>query len=760
MRAPTDSTLILNQNHDFPLHAELSGLVINIQKMETEYSSAIESFRPFLSGASLYAIQKSLENKEIFEQNTPQTLLIYLKEIINLHQHMKQFLSEIHQLAVNNLIESEFKLLFLIIIKLEHNKQPLTDSLLCLREINQLLNKMISNNPFKSNVSHIKEAIEELQKNLNKQNLQQKINDVALVFSNFDSNSCTNIDESVALIALHRIHCEELAEQADKGGHNELVESIANILNHSYKIETQFIKRRLDNHLSQIEQNRWATIEIKKNMYQELLDIYNAVLNVSSTLTFTALEKEAYINHLHTGFELCLDERFLDLMNKSAHLFYAETSDQLARVLQYTEQSHNKFNLAHPILKKRHVRFEDVHPTVSAKRAKTNESESVESDSEDTTLLNSFINIIAPLNRGEHLSRAFLTVMLKTLGHCVWAINGVERSLKFTLNYDLLRQAIAVCPPTDSRLKKKLEDQIVLLSKGNERLVNDYNRFSNQCPILAPDAQMSQDDFKKILSEFTTQLKIYIPKESFNRQLEAILDEWKRFLINEHCIDIIHIDCMMDTIQGRESVSSTHLQASSSQVRRKPKGITDALSHASTDEFSTYLADLKLKMEDNYLTYLTRPGKNGNTPLHTSLSMSAAHNMEAYLLEIKKEYGASNVRSFHVFLTSQNKSGFTFLHQLAIMGQLDVLKNYTQFLKRELGEDGYAHALKITTKRNYNPCCSSATQEGRDINNFLRQEESQYLVQRSSSSRDRLFDKSNRASSSTSTPSGQDYRPH
>lgn len=741
MQSPFDSTLTTNENAHIPLRTELETLTAKIRLMESEYNLAVESYKPFISGAYLYEIQKSLNNNHIVESNSPHALLLYLNEILNLHLYIKQFLSEIHQSLVTNLIESEFRLLHAIILKVEHGEFTLPESLSSLETVNQIFGNLVTEQEVTSTAIEVKNAIKRLNDLLHKRGLQKRIDDELQIFFNINFDLCADLSDFISVITPIRQQLNALNQEADTLGDHASVDRVALALNQTYSMEARFIKNRLDSHIELIHQNLWATIEIKKDLYMELLYHYDAVLKVFSALKLTDLEKDLYINQLHTGFELCLDLRFLELLSQSAHLFYMEDPEKLDPITNYAEQSKNKINLAHPILKKKRVRFEEEDAGISSNESvrkpdapspakKRTEIESGTTDNEigNTLLVQSFINIIAPTLKADELpSRRFAAAMLKALGTSVWSISGLDKSIKFTIQYDLLRQALSLCPSDDTNLAQKLNEQLHTLSRGNERIIRDYDKFSAIHAQSKPDGHLTQEGFKKILFDFTTQLTIYIQPYAYERMIEELLDNWKENLITDGFVNHIYIEKMMNAIQGRNpalralflpdepsSSSSVHLP------QREFKSITDALCGANPSEFKIYLTHLKTRMGDprDCLNYLVNKNRGGNTPLHSALFNGAFKNMEAFLSEVKELYGHQKA-SFQRFLTSQNKAGFTFLHQVAFIGNMHLLQRFTQFLKTELGDTGYAYALRMETAQLFRPFCNERALGYKDINAFL-----------------------------------------
>jgi hypothetical protein len=752
MQSPFDSTLATNKNDSLPLRKELDTLIAKIQLMESEYNLAVESYKPFISGAHLYEIQKSLNNSHIVESNSPHALLLYLKEILNLHLYIKQFLSEIHQPLVTDLTESEFRMLHAIILKMEHGEFTLPESLSLLETANQIFGNLVTEQEVTPTATEVKNAINHLNELLHKRDLQKRIDDELQIFFNINFDLCADLNEFISAITPIREQLSALNQEANTLGDHDSVDRVALALNKSYSMEARFIKGRLDRHIELIHQNPWVTIEIKKDLYMNLLYHYDAVLKVFSALTLTDFEKDLYINQLHTGFELCLDLSFLELMTQSAHLFYKEAPEKLDPITNYAEQSKNKINLAHPILKKKRVRFEEQDPGISSNESlkkpgdpspakKRTEIELGTTDDEigNTLLAQSFINIIAPTLKSDELpSRRFASAMLKALGTSVWSISGLDKSIKFTIQYDLLRQALALCPEDDINLIQKLNEQLNSLSRGNERMISDYNKFGAIHTQKKTGGQLTQESFKRILSDFTTQLTIYIRPEASDRLIEELLDNWKKNLISDGFVNHIYIEQMMNAIQGRNpapralilpegqgSSSSTHIP------QREFKSITNALCVANPSEFRTYLTHLKTRMVDprDCLNYLVNKNRGGNTPLHSALFNGAFKNMAAYLTEVKELYG-HQTSSFRSFLTSQNKAGFTFLHQVAFIGNMDLLQSFTQFLKTELGDTGYAYALRMETAQFFRPFCNERASGYKDINAFLDTELTKHPVPR------------------------------
>ncbi|WP_298622875.1 hypothetical protein [uncultured Legionella sp.] len=688
------------------------------------------------------------------ESNSPQELLLYLKEIINLHQYIKKFLSEIHQHLTVNLTASEFKLLHSIVLKLEQSEQTVSQSFSCLETANQIFDSLATEQETTPSSAAVKEAMKQLDTLLKKRDLQQKIDGELQTFFNTDFYLHRDLEQFISVITPIRKHFRVFSQKANTLGLHESIDKIAEVLNQSYQIEAQFIKIRLDIHMEQISLNIWATVEIKKELYMRLLTHYDAILNVFSALKLNDLEKETYIAHLHTGFELCFDTRFLTLMTHSARLFYSDDAAKLKQITTYADQSLAGIDLTRPLLRKKRERLEANEIVVDQQELPPNAKKRSEIELESTSdagptnslLAHSFINIIAPtLKEGAHPSRRFAAAMFQALGASVWSISGLKRSIKFTMHYDLLRHGLDLCPEDDARLLKSPTERLNKLSRGNERMFNDYKKFSAVHIQAKPGAHLTLEGFQKILSDIITQLTVYTQPDHLNDLIESLLENWKGTLIADGFVNVLYVERMMNAIQGRSPVPRT---MQPSHARTEFKSLTEAICHANPSEFDDYLTQLKSRIDapEHYLNYLVNKNKSGNTPLHTALASGSFMNMETYLLEVKKMYG-DQTHLFQNFLTSQNKTGFTFLHQVVSIGNMNLLKKFTAFLKAELGDHGYTLALRIKTAQHYRPFCNEQIPDYRTINAFLDTEGAKYPMPR-----ERLERRDNSATRASSSP--------
>jgi hypothetical protein len=325
-------------------------------------------------------------------------------------------------------------------------------------------------------------------------------------------------------------------------------------------------------------------------------------------------------------------------------------------------------------------------------------------------------------------SRKFTAAMFCSLGKDIWSIKELNSSLKITINYELLQRALKLCPPTEKNLLKSLQDQLSRLRTKFQRQIEDFDRFSSHSTQSFKDNALSQDEFKTILSDIVNQIKIYTQPELIDGVVERLINQWMAGLKSDGFILAHHIDQMEQGIQGRSQssvITSAAQSSSQTSSTRTFKCLSDALTYASPSEFSNYLNHLKSIMPDpaSFLSYLVNKIK-GSTILHKALKneqFSNQDNLLTYINEVKSLYGA-DTRSFHSFLVSKTSSGFTFLHQIAALGNPTLLKSFTTMLKNELGSESYVKALKITTDNGYFPSCHSRVANSQEINAFLNNE--------------------------------------
>ncbi|KTD43371.1 hypothetical protein [Legionella quateirensis] len=743
MLAQHDTTLI---NDKQVLTEMLNQLINYIQSSGNEYHDADETFKPFILGTSLNAIQKCLNNPVLYRITKADTILDYLLEIIKLQSTIQPRLTEIHNPLITKIIDSECSLLqnVLTTAQSESSSLPLDQSWITFTRINELFNQLTSENQPTAKANELKEALDKWRADLTARGIQQKIDKQLTLLNALHADTDISYDDFIEVITSIK---EQLITVKQEAQSANLVSSINLIFETFRQIDIKtalFIKRELDNVIDQIQKNPWATVYKKQQLYFDILKPMSKLLDVFTLLELSEAEKLNYINQLHAGYELCRDDNFLDLMERFADLFYSQEQDKLQPITNFIKQSRDSVNPDRSILKKKRVHFSEIEPTEpteSKKETAQHESKRrrlpvVESTEQpDSLIIQSFVNILSSiLKPGDLTSRKFAAAMFCSLGKSIWSVKDLHNSIKVTINYELLKRALKLCPATEGNLIKSLNNQLALLTKSCQRQIDDYDRFSLSTTQSYSDAALTQDEFKIILSDIVNQLKLYTRAELIDGVVERLLNQWMAGLKADGFILANHIDQMEQGIQGRSPshvISSADQTSTQTRSSRTFKCLSDAVTHASPDEFTNYLTYLKDLMTDTatYLKFLTNKTK-GSTALHTALKneqFNNQNNLLVYINEVKSLFDLDS-RSFQSFLISKTTSGFTFLHQIALLGNLTLLTSFTDLLKNELGSEGYARALNTQTENRYLPSCHSRTVHSKEINAFLDQERKSYPV--------------------------------
>ncbi|KTD37424.1 hypothetical protein Lmor_0616 [Legionella moravica] len=781
MIAQHDSTLIPQESDSIALNEELNQLIAYIQLREKEFHEAEESFKPFILGTALNAIQKSLNSPTLQNIKTAHTTLDYLAEIIKIQSTIQSYLSELHNPLITKIVDSEFILLLNIATKALHEsgELPLDHAWITFGRILKLHNQLTSGTTPSAKAADVKEALKTLSGILLSRELRQKIDEELNRFNSLKLEAFTEYNDLIEALNPIKERLIALNQEAQK---EQVVDSIAMISVVLHQIDVKvalFMKRQLDNTIEQIQRNQWATVYNKQQWYFNILSPLNKVLNVFPLLEWSDEDKKNYINQLHAGYELCRDDDFLELLARCAKLFYSDKPEQLLPITQFITQSRDTVNSARSILKKKRVHFSEVEQTESSSSSKetaTHTSKKPRLRDDDPTehpqslMESSFVNILSSVLKPEEpTSRKFTAAMLGALARAIWSIKDLDNSNKIIMDYDLIKRALRLCRDTEPRLLDHLNVQLGKLKERYARQLNDYEKFSVQHQNETGATEtLTQDQFKHILSNLVSQIAIYIPPESMDCAIEQLVNKWMANLREAKFVSAQFIDQMENGIRGRTlstKATSSSPSSSSSQTsgNRTFHSITSALISATPDELAIFLDTTKQKMADQpdyYLQYLTNP-MHGKTPLHNALCNEQFHNQSnliAYLNEIKALYG-TNTQQFHSFLVCQTKSGFTFLHQIAALGSMDLLICFTDLLKKELGLEGYARALRIQTQNGFLPFCNSKVAHYQEINTFLETERRSTSTQRTPSAPDHhsFFRTSLEASSSTQQHIRGDY---
>lgn len=752
MQEPIDTSLFINENSYNSLTLEFEKIISKIRDIETEFQSSDEVFKPFLIGSILNEIKKGLTNPNIQMINTPAIIYKHLSELISLRRNLKNHFTEMHTPLISKISDSEFSLVCQLIVKLESSEQPLHEAWDNHSLVEDMLNELITEYGTTQAAQETKDVLNRYYRFIFNKTLQQTINQKIKDFYLINPDSYNNYEELLSTLNPIIAELNNFIIKARSANLNDSVVQISEVLSQIDTIKAQYVKKQLDNQIEVIRQNLWSTVDVKKTLYLNLIETVELFLIASPLAQLSEVEKETYIEHLHRGFELCTEERFLVLILQCANSFYRQDLEKTQLLENYANSSRTKMNPKRPILKKR-VHFDDStdiqskdsvtstsEDSVLPKAKKRVLEEKVESEKMEveSSLVQSFINIVKPIIQpGENISRNFGAALLKALGASIWSIKELNGTFKVTINYDMLVRAHQLCPEENAKLKEALTKQIAYLKSKNTRILSDYTRFSTKNNLSQTPNVLTQEEFNNILSEFIGQLTTYLPQKSMDRVIEILLDDWKKWLITDGFIDSKFIEQMMGAVQGRTRIQEIHSSSSSDSdqtnaitPQKKFKSLTSALLQANSDEFSLYLANLSKKFEDNkfYLDFLTNKDRQGNTPLHKALGSGSFNNMAAYLNAIKKLYGNQG-HLFRSFLVSQTKTGHTFLHQVAAIGNLDLLVNYTAFLKSELSPRAYAVALRIETKLHLRPFCNQEVPGHIEVNDYLKKERINYPEQ-------------------------------
>lgn len=783
MIAQHDSTLISQESDSNALNEELKQLITYIQLREKEFHEAEESFKPFILGTALNAIQKSLYSPTLQNIKTAHTILDYLAEIIKIQSTIQPHLSEPHNPLITKIVDSEFDLLLNMATKALHEsgELPLDHAWITFGRILKLHNQLTSESTPSAKAADVKEALKTLSGILLSRELRQKIDEELNRFNSLKLEAYTEYNDLIEALNPIKERLIALNQEAQK---DQVVDSIAMISVVLHQIDVMvalFMKRQLDNTIEQIQRNQWATVYNKQQWYFNILSPLNKVLNVFTLLEWSDEDKQNYINQLHAGYELCRDDDFLELLARCAKLFYSDKPEQLLPITQFINQSRDTVNSARSILKKKRVHFSEIEQTVPAssskettqhtsKKPRLREDESPKQP--QSPMESSFVNILSSvLKPDEPTSRKFTAAMLGALARAIWSIKDLDGSNKAIMDYDLIKRALRLCKDTEPRLFSRLNEQLAKLKERFARQLHDYEKFSVQHHNETEAIEtVTQDQFKHILSNLVSQLAIYIPPESMDCAIEQLVNKWMANLRDDKFVQVHFIEQMEAGIQGRtlssSASSSSHSSSSSSsqtRVTRTFHSITSALISATPGEFAHFLDDKKHIMADEphfYLQYLINPIR-GKTPLHNALCDGQFHNKDtlfAYLNEVKSLYG-TDTQKFHSFLVCQTQSGFTFLHQIAALGSMDLLISFTELLKKELGLEGYARALRIQTQNGYLPFCNNKVAHYQEINTFLEMERRSTSTQRTSSASDHhsFFKSSLEATSTTQEHTRGEY---
>ncbi|MBL7481169.1 hypothetical protein [Legionella bononiensis] len=758
MIAQHDTTIINQENDKKALSDELKQLINYVQLRGNEYHAADEPFKPFILGTSLNAIQKSLNNPVLQRINSAQTILRYLVEVIKLQRTIQPHLTEVHNPLITKIIDSEFILLQNVITMTQSDSSslPLDQSWRIFGKMSELFTQLTSEELPTTKATEVKEALDKVHADLSSRDIQQKIDKQLALLNSLHADTDIDYDDFIELITSIKEQLITLKQEAQSAN---LVSSINLISEAFQQIDIKlalFIKRELDNAIEQIQKNPWATVYKKQQLYFDILKPLSKLLGVFTQLELSEADKRNYIHHLHAGYELCHDDDFLNLLERCAGLFYSQDESQLRPITLFINQTRESVNPARSILKKKRVHFSEIDQTEPVestketaqhipKKRRLKDSESTEQP--DSLIIKSFVDILTPvLKPGEMTSRKFTAAMFCSLGKDIWALKELNASIKITINYELVQRALKLCPLTEQNLLKSLQDQLSRLRNKFQRQLEDLDKFSSTSTQSFTDDALSQDDFKNILSDIVNQLKIYTEPKLIDGVVELLINKWMAGLRADGFILARHIEQMEQGIQGRSqssvitSAAQTSTQPSST---RTFKCLSDALTHATAAEFNQHLTHLKSRMTDSttYLNYLVNK-INGSTVLHKALKNEQFNNKEnllAYINEVKSLFGA-DTPSFHSFLVSQTSSGFTFLHQIATLGNLSLLKSFTDLLKNELGSEGYVKALRIFTTKGYTPSCQSRVTHHEEINTFLNNERKNYpVITRRHPERDAFF---------------------
>ncbi|KGP63244.1 hypothetical protein EP47_02845 [Legionella norrlandica] len=235
-------------------------------------------------------------------------------------------------------------------------------------------------------------------------------------------------------------------------------------------------------------------------------------------------------------------------------------------------------------------------------------------------------------------------------------------------------------------------------------------------------AHSKHQAFKAFLADLVNEIKVYVPQESADIVFQKLTQDWiaalsqdRHHRVNETIIEKIKKSLPMPAAIPQNVFATTPLS------KLNYGSLEEALIQANPEQFKEYLKAVKRSFtEEAYLTFLIKEDKFNSTSLHKILSKGVLRNVPVYLQEVKSMM--SNGRSFAQFLTSQTEQGFTFLHQIGMIGDIDFLKYFTEILKKELGATGYANALRMRTTNNYIPSCPWSRPNAVVINAYLDQE--------------------------------------
>ena len=757
MIAQHDTTLMVQGNDKQALSEELKQLINYIQSSVNEYHDADELFKPFILGTSLNAIQKSLNNPVLQRINSAQTILKYLSEIIKLQSTIQPHLTEVHIPLITKIIDSEFTLLqnLITMTQSKSSSLPLDGAWIIFNKMSELFTLLTSEDLPTTKSAEVKEALDKVRADLYARDIQQKMDKQLALLNSLHTDTDIDYDDFIELITSIKEQLITLKQEAQSANLVSSIKLISEAFQQTDIKSALFLKREMDNAIEQIQRNQWATVYKKQQLYFDILKPLSKLLDVFTLLELSEADKLNYINQLHAGYELCHDDNFLDLLERCAVLFYSQ-DEQLQPITNFIKQSRESVNPARSILKKKRVHFSETDHTEPAesnevtahhqsKKHRTPVAEPTEQP--DSLIVQSFVNILSSvLKPGDTTSRKFTAAMFCSLGKNIWTLKELDAGIKFTINYELLKRALKLCPATEENLIKSLQTQLSQLRTSFKRQMDDYDKFSSRTIESYSDTALTQDEFKTTLSDIVNQLRLYIPAELIDSAVEQLINQWMAGLKADGFILARHIEQMEQGIQGRSQssvITSSAQTSTQTSSTRTFKCLSDAITHASPSEFTHHLTDLKNRMQDTttYLKYLVNK-IHGSTVLHKALKneqFNNQNNLFAYIHEVKSLFDLDK-HSFHSFLISQTTSGFTFLHQIAALGNLSLLKSFTDLLKNELGREGYAKALKILTTAGYLPTCHSRVTYHDEINAFLNNERKNYpMITRRHPEREAFF---------------------